>query len=177
MAGRSQALKHGVIAIALLIVGFGGGWLGATVLGNRLPLDGDVASLFGPGRAASESTPQQLRDQFGVFWEVWNLVEGEFYHRAPLDRQRMIQGAIKGMLASLDDQYTAYQEPDLAAQTNEHLQGTLEGIGAYIAIADGKAYIDRPLKDSPALVAGLRQGDEIVKVDDTAISEAIAGLD
>ena len=177
MGGRSQALKHGAIAIALLIVGFGAGWLGATVLSNRIPLDGDVASLFGPGRAANESTPQQLRDQFGVFWEVWNLVEGEFYHRAPLDRQRMIQGAIKGMLASLDDQYTAYQEPDLAAQTSEHMQGTLEGIGAYVRIADGKAYIDRPLKDSPALVAGLRQGDEIVKVDDEAIAPLIAGLD
>ena len=69
-----------------------------------------------PPTWANQATPQQLRDQFGVFWEVWNLVEGEFYHRAPLDRQRMIRGAISGMLASLDDQYSVYQEPDLAAQ-------------------------------------------------------------
>jgi carboxyl-terminal processing protease len=89
----------------------------------------------------------------------------------------MIQGAIKGMLATLDDQYTIYQEPDLAAQTNDHLQGTLEGIGAYIRISDGKAYIDKPLKDSPALVAGLQENDEIVQVDGVAIAPLIAGLD
>lgn len=177
MVRRFGKLKYGVLASALLIIGFGAGWLSATVLGSRIPLDGDIASLFGPGRAANEGTPRQLRDQFGVFWEVWNLIEGEFYHHEPLNRQRMIQGAIKGLLASLDDQYTVYQEPDLAAQTNEHMQGTLEGIGVYIRIDGGKAYIEKPFKDSPAMHAGLRQGDEIVKVDDEEIAPQIAGLD
>src|SRR5262249_35836834 len=69
------------------------------------------------------------------------------------------------------------QEPDLAAQTNDHLQGTLEGIGAFIRVADGKAYIDKPLKDSPAMIAGLQPDDQIVKIDGVEIAPLIAGLD
>ena len=177
MFWRSRVLKKSAIAGVLLLAGFAAGWLSAIVLGGRVPVGGDVAALFGPGRGANEATPQQLRDQFSVFWEVWNLVETEFYHRTPLDRARMIRGAIAGMLTSLDDQYTVYQEPDLALQTNDHMQGTLDGIGAYIRIADGKAYIDKLFKDSPAIQAGIRQNDQIVRVDGVDIEQLIAGLD
>jgi carboxyl-terminal processing protease len=112
-----------------------------------------------------------------VFWEVWNLVESEFYHRTPLDRQRMIQGAIKGMLDSLGDQYSVYQEPDLAAQTQDHMQGKMAGIGTYLRIDSGKAFIYKPIKNAPAIQAGLRQDDEIVKIDDQPVEPLIAGLD
>jgi carboxyl-terminal processing protease len=177
MSTTYQILKRSLFAIVLLGVGFVGGWFSAIIFGGSIPISGDIAAYLGPGRGANQATPQQLRDQFGVFWEVWNLVENEFYHRQPIDRTRMIRGAIGGMLASLDDQYTVYQEPDLASQTADHMQGTLEGIGAYIRVADGKAYIDKVFKDSPALAAGLQQNDEIVKVDAVDIPTLIAGLD
>ena len=177
MTTTYQIFKRGLIAVVLLAVGFAGGWFSAIIFGGSFPISGDIAAYLGPGRGANQATPQQLRDQFGVFWEVWNLVENEFYHRQPIDRTRMIRGAISGMLASLDDQYTVYQEPDLASQTNDHMQGTLEGIGAYIRVNDGKAYIDKVFKDSPAQTAGLRQNDEIVKVDGVDIPGLIAGLD
>jgi carboxyl-terminal processing protease len=172
-----QILKRGLIAVVLLGVGFTGGWLSAVLFGGRIPISGDIAAYLGPGLGANQGTPQQLRDQFGVFWEVWNLVENEFYHGQPIDRTRMIRGAISGMLASLEDQYTVYQEPDLASQTNDHMQGTLEGIGAYIRVTDGHAYIDKVFKDSPAQTAGLLQNDEIVRVDGVDIPALIAGLD
>src|SRR5262249_27263337 len=146
MTTTLQILKRGLLAGALLILGFGAGWASAIVLGGRIPLDADFAAYLGPGMGANRATPSELRDQFAVFWEVWNLVETEFYHRSPLDRQRMIQGAIKGMLESLGDQYTVYQEPDLAAQTQDHMQGKLGGIGTYLRSADGKAYIYKPIK-------------------------------
>jgi carboxyl-terminal processing protease len=170
-------LKRGMIAGILLCAGFLAGWFSAIVLGGRIPLDGDIAAALGPGRGANQATPQQLRTQFSVFWEVWNLVEGEFYHRAPLDQQRMIQGAIKGMLDSLGDQYTVYQEPELASQTQEHMQGKLGGIGTYLRITDGKAYLWKPVRNAPAALAGLRQDDEIVEIDDQDVATLIAGLD
>jgi len=170
-------LKRGIIAGILLCVGFLAGWFSAIVLGGRIPLDGDIAAALGPGRGANQATPQQLRTQFSVFWEVWNLVDGEFYHREPLDYQRMIQGAIKGMLDSLGDQYTVYQEPELASQTQEHMQGKLGGIGTYLRITDGKAYLWKPVKNAPAALAGLHQDDEIVKIDGDDVATLIAGLD
>jgi carboxyl-terminal processing protease len=177
MTTTYQIFRRGLIAVVLLGAGFVGGWFSAVLLGGRIPINGDIAAYLGPGTVANQATPQQLRDEFGVFWEVWNLVENEFYHRQPIDRTRMIRGAISGMLASLDDQYTVYQEPDLASQTADHMQGTLEGIGAYIRVADGKAYIDKVFKDSPAQKGGLQQDDEIVKVDGVDIPALIAGLD
>jgi len=170
-------LKRGIIAGILLCVGFLAGWFSAIVLGGRIPLDGDIAAALGPGRGANQATPQELRTQFSVFWEVWNLVDGEFYHREPLDYQRMIQGAIKGMLDSLGDQYTVYQEPELASQTQEHMQGKLGGIGTYLRITDGKAYLWKPVKNAPAALAGLHQDDEIVKIDGDDVATLIAGLD
>ena len=78
----------------------------------------------------------------------------------------MIQGAIKGMLDSLGDQYSVYQEPDLAAQTQDHMQGKLGGIGTYLRIDNGKAFLYKPVKNAPAVQAGLRQDDQIVSIDD-----------
>jgi carboxyl-terminal processing protease len=177
MTTTFQILKRGLFGGALLIVGFAAGWFSAIVLGGRIPFDGDISAYFGPGLGANQSTPPQLRTQFAVFWEAWNLVENEFYHRAPLDRQHMIQGAIKGMLDSLGDQYTLYQEPDLAAQTQDHMQGKMGGIGTYLRISDGKAYIYKPIKNAPATLAGLQQDDEIIGVDDAPVAPLIAGLD
>ncbi|NJO82837.1 MAG: S41 family peptidase [Blastochloris sp.] len=178
MLRNVSALKSSIITGTLMLfVGFILGWIGATFYGYQSPWSTQVATLLGPGRTANMSTPQQLRDQFGLFWEVWDLVEAEFYQERPIDHQRMIQGAINGMLSSLEDPYTAYQEPNLAAQTNDHMQGSFEGIGAYVRITEGKAYIDRPIKDSPALKAGLQQDDEIVKIDGASVEELIAGLD
>jgi carboxyl-terminal processing protease len=177
MATTLQIFKRGALAGALLCFGFLAGWLSAIVLGGRIPLDGDIAAALGPGRGANQATPQQLRTQFAVFWEVWNLIDGEFYHRQPLDSDKMIRGAIKGMLDSLGDQYTVYQEPELASQTQEHMQGKLGGIGTYLRITDGRAYLWKPVKNAPAALAGLKQDDEILTIDGADVPTMIAGLD
>ena len=177
MTTTFQILKRGLLVGALLIVGFGAGWVSAITLGGRIPLDSDISAYLGPGMGANSATPGELRNQFAVFWEVWNLVESEFYHRTPLDRQHMIQGAIKGMLDSLGDQYSVYQEPDLAAQTQDDMQGKLAGIGTYLRIDGGKAFIYKPVKNAPAIQAGLRQDDQIVNIDGQAVEPLIAGLD
>lgn len=172
-----QILKRGALAGALLIAGFAAGWFSAVATGGRLPVAGDIAAYVAPEIGGAQFTPAQLRSQFSVFWQVWNLVEDEFYHSDPLDQQRMIRGAIKGMLDSLGDQYTVYQEPDLAAQTQDHMQGKLGGIGSYLRITDGKAYIYKPIKGAPAMAVGLQQDDEIVSVDGTPIEPLIAGVE
>jgi carboxyl-terminal processing protease len=177
MTTTFQILKRGLLAGALLILGFGSGWVSAIALGGRIPFDNNIGAYLGPGLGANRATPSELRDQFAVFWEVWNLVENEFYHRTPLDPRHMIQGAIKGMLDSLGDQYSVYQEPDLAAQTQDHMQGKLGGIGTYLRIDNGKAFLYKPVKNAPATLAGLRQDDQIVNIDDQPVEPLIAGLD
>src|SRR5262249_39109271 len=71
---------------------------------------------------------------------------------------------------------TVFQEPDIAAQSRESMQGSMEGIGAYIRVTDGQVLIDRPIKDSPAQKAGLLPGDVLVQVDGVDMAGLIKGL-
>lgn len=176
MAARLTFLRRLAGAALLLLVGFASGWVGATVLSDTISLTRLVPAI-GPGLVANQETPPALRQQFRVFWEVWNLVEAEFYQRDKINYTRMIRGAISGMLASLDDPYTIYQEPELASQTNEHMQGRMGGIGTYLRITDGRAFLYKPIKGAPADAAGLRQDDEIVAIDGEPVAPMIAGLD
>ena len=174
MARIARFLRtHTLTAVVMLVIGFAGGWLTARLV----PLGGDVAALVGPGLGANEATPAALRNDFGVFWETWNLVENEFYHRSPLDHSKMIQGAIKGMLGALDDPYTVYQEPQLAALTGDYMKGSQEGIGVYLRFEGDKAFIDRPIKNSPAARAGLQPGDQILAIDGASVSALIGSRD
>lgn len=158
----TRTMLRSLSAVALLVAGFAAGWYSST--------------MFGP-TSAGHSGPTVVREQFGVFWEVWDLIEHEYYGRANLDRTKMIQGAIKGMLAGVGDQYSVYQEPDLAAQTQDHMQGKLGGIGSYLRITEGRAFLYKPFKGGPAYEAGLRQDDELVKIDGEDVPLLILGLD
>ncbi len=175
MVRTSRAITIGaIVALLVGVVAFGSGWIAARAVGTT-PIDTFLAGLGSQG--ARQQTPADTRAEFAVFWQVWDLVQAEFYHEAPLNRQELVYGAIRGMLGALDDEYTSFQVPDVAAQSRESMQGTFEGIGAYLAIRDGEIIIDRPFKRSPAAEAGLLTGDVLVAVDGAALAPLIAGLD
>lgn len=161
------------LGLLIAVVAFFGGWSTAATFGYT-PI-GVVVTTFISGSAGG-ATPADARQQFAVFWDVWQLVKQEFYHTDPLDQQRMAYGAIHGMLSSLGDDYTSFQEPDVAAQSRESMQGRFDGIGAYIRTEKGEILIDRPIKNSPALKAGLQPGDVLLKVDGEALAPLVKGL-
>ncbi len=105
--------------------------------------------------------------QFGVFWQVWDLARNNFVDANAADPQRMIEGAINGMLDTLDDRgHTRFMSASEAQRWQESLTGEFEGIGAYLNVReDGQAVIVRPIEGSPAERAGLRAGDFILAVD------------
>ncbi|MCU0490862.1 MAG: S41 family peptidase [Chloroflexaceae bacterium] len=174
MIRTSRVLIFGSLLSLLIAVGsFAGGWMASRAAGN-VSLGTYLGTMV--NRGAEGGTPTDVRDQFTVFWDVWSLVQQEFYHREPLDQQRMVYGAIKGMLQSLNDEYTTFQEPDLAAASRESMQGKFEGIGAYLRVQNGEIAIDRPIKGSPAEKAGLKSGDVIVKVDGVELAPLVKGL-
>lgn len=101
----------------------------------------------------------------GVFWEVWSTLEDRFYYEVPSEEER-VQGAIQGLIQSLDDPYTAYIPPDLAAVLREDTTGEFEGIGAFVEEApEGGVQIIRVFEEGPAEEAGMEAGDIVVAVD------------
>jgi carboxyl-terminal processing protease len=167
-------LAGSIVAFLVAIIAFIGGWTTARAMNHitlRTFVTATVAEQSGEG-----ATPAELNDSFAVFWEVWDLVHHEFYHTEPLDQREMVYGAIRGMLQSLDDEYTIFQEPEDAERSRESMQGHFEGIGVYMGMADGKITVDRPIRGAPAMEAGLQNGDVIVAVDGAELHPLIEGM-
>jgi carboxyl-terminal processing protease len=90
-----------------------------------------------------------------------------------VDETELMRGAIRGMLDSLGDEHTTYMDPDEYMQANIPLNGSYEGIGAWVDPDAEYLTIVSPMKGSPAERAGLKPGDEIVAVD----GEDMTGVD
>jgi carboxyl-terminal processing protease len=104
-----------------------------------------------------------------LFWEVWEDLEGKYIDRENLQTQKMIHGAISGMVESLEDPYTVFLNPEDAKKFLEDAKGSFEGIGVEIALKDKQLQVVAPLEGTPAQAAGLRPGDRILEVDGEAI--------
>lgn len=108
---------------------------------------------------------QNMNVDFSTLWVVMDKLERNYYDKTVIDPQKLLNGAISGMVASLGDPYTTYLPPAQNEDFKATLAGEFEGIGAELGMNDQKIVIVAPLDGSPALKAGLRAGDEIVKVD------------
>jgi len=109
------------------------------------------------------------QESFQVFWEVWDLVQRNFYGELP-NLQQLTYAAIRGMLKALDDDYTAFLEPTVASILAEDATGEFEGIGAFVGLdEEGFLEIIEPFEDGPAEQAGLEAGDRVVAVDGVSI--------
>ncbi|QQS43523.1 S41 family peptidase [Candidatus Roizmanbacteria bacterium] len=102
---------------------------------------------------------------FSLFWDTWGKLEEKYIDDTKLDPEKMYYGAIKGMVASVEDPYTFFLTPEENQQSKDDLGGKFQGIGAQLGLKDGRIVVVSPLKDSPAEAAGLRSGDVIAKVD------------
>ncbi len=117
---------------------------------------------------------------FALFWEVWDLLN-ETYLERPVDSQKMLYGAIYGMVDSLGDPYTSFLPPEVNKSFGDSMGGKYEGIGAELSLKEGNLIIVSPFDGSPAKNAGARLGDRILKIEDESttgigVSEAVSKI-
>jgi len=164
----NKAVKYILItfvALVLLTSAFSGGFVAGhfTSVGALVPnftLPGAAATP----EAATDATPAELQQLFAPFWETWQLVHTEYVDQ-PVDDTALMRGAIRGMLAALEDPHTSFMDPNEFKDANAGLAGNYEGIGAYVDASGDFLTVISPIKDSPAEAAGLRAGDKIVAID------------
>jgi carboxyl-terminal processing protease len=118
---------------------------------------------------------------FDLFWETWNKLSERYVDQKKVDKNKMYMGAIKGMVASVEDPYTFFLTPDENKQTKDDLGGKFEGIGAQLGLKDNRITVISPLKKSPAEMAGVKSGDFINKVNDVStnnwtLSQAVSKI-
>ncbi|UWG97158.1 S41 family peptidase [Dehalobacter sp. DCM] len=108
-------------------------------------------------------------DNMGRLTRVVHLIDK--YYLNETEGADLVEGAIKGMVSSLD-KYSSYQDAEENEKLMNSIQGTFGGIGVHLSTADPtKLVVMRPIKGSPAERAGLQAGDIILKIDDTDVSE------
>jgi C-terminal peptidase (prc) len=100
-----------------------------------------------------------------LFWKTWNTLEANFVDKEKIDHQKMVYGAISGMVDSLGDPYTAFFNPTDTKKFAEDTAGAFEGVGMEIGIRQKQLQVVTPLEKSPAQKAGIRAGDAIIKID------------
>lgn len=102
---------------------------------------------------------------FSLFWEAFSKLEENFLYREKINIQKIIYGAIEGMIKSLGDPHTTFFNPEETKRFREEMAGEFEGVGMEIGIKKGKLKVIAPLEGTPAKRAGILAGDEILKID------------
>lgn len=98
------------------------------------------------------------------FNRVMDILKNDFYMK--VDANKMLEGAIYGLAESLGDPYTVYFDREHMEAFLEKSRGSYVGIGVTVNVDDdGLLTVVEPMKGSPAMEAGIRRGDKIVKVD------------
>ncbi len=134
-----------------------------------------LSSAFAAGYFVSEIRSNRndkvhAREEFGIFWEAWDRVEGNFIGALPAGQQRTY-GAIRGSLDTLNDPYTVFIEPVVREREREELTGRFGGIGAFLSRPEnGGDIILDPLPGNPAEAAGILAGDVLIAVDGITIT-------
>ena len=88
-----------------------------------------------------------------------------------LDTSKLVESAIEGMMSSIGDKYTTYNDVDGATTFNETVSGTYEGIGCLVTTTENSIQIIEVFDDSPASKAGLKEKDIIKKIDGQDFSD------
>lgn len=109
---------------------------------------------------------QSPRPDLALFWRAWDLAVEQFVYRDALLPEKMVHGAIRGMVDALgDDGHSRFLTPAEVRLERQSLRGEFEGIGAEVNLRGGRIVAVAPIEDSPAERAGLLAGDAIVMVD------------
>jgi len=164
---RSNFTRYflGILLAAVLLAGaFSGGLITGMALPDKAAAALQIPGIPFQGTPTPVGTPVSRDAVFAPFWQAWDLVHQEYVDQ-PVNDIKLMQGAIRGMLASLGDQHTSFMDPNQFRQQKAPLQGGYEGIGAWVDITGPFVTITRPMPGSPAEKAGLKPGDAIHKVD------------
>lgn len=119
------------------------------------------------GEASAASPNADSRPNTDLLLQAWRLIDNHYVDRDAVEERRLTYGAISGMVDALGDTgHSSFLTPEMLKQHHSYTNGSFEGIGAQVEKRGDYVVIVAPMDDSPALKAGLKPGDAILKVDD-----------
>jgi carboxyl-terminal processing protease len=124
-----------------------------------------VGMLTGRHLQSAEQIKQEEKSKASLskVGEVLDIIKGTYVEK--VSSQKLISGAINGMLKSLNDPYSRYLDKTHFQMVEEEAAGNYEGVGIMLGMEDHKLTVISPIKDTPADKAGVKTGDVIVEID------------
>ena len=149
------------IAMLIIITALISSIITAVIVSEKITSSSSVKSIAeGDGTTGIETALASIR----------TILEDEYI--GELDDEQMLEMAIKGYVAGVGDEYTEYYTPEEMSEEYDTAMGNYVGIGIYMIVnyEEGTITVVEPMKNSPALDAGLKEGDLIVKVNGEAVT-------
>lgn len=110
-----------------------------------------------------KEAPQSTYDKLKVFSEILALLEANYVE--PVESNDLVEGAIRGLLKTLDP-HTTYMAPDSYKQMQVETSGKFGGLGIEITVRNGILTVVAPIEGTPADKAGMQANDKIIKIED-----------
>jgi carboxyl-terminal processing protease len=131
--------------------------------------------LAAGGAETVQAVARESYENIEVFTNILAIVQKNYVD--PVSTKQLIDGAINGMLTSLDP-HSAYLTPDLYRELQVDTQGSFGGLGIEITVKNGILTVVSPIEDTPAFRAGIKPGDQILKIEgeftkDMSLVEAV----
>ncbi len=149
-------------------IGFGALLGGMAVVGTTVLADREEVIVNDQNQPVLSLPLKELRG----FVEVFERVSHDYVDE--VDDKKLLEGAISGMLSSLDP-HSAYLPPKDYKEMEEHTTGEFGGLGMEVGMEDGFVKVISPIDDTPAQAAGIKAGDLIIKLADEPVKGKTLG--
>lgn len=97
------------------------------------------------------------------------VIQSQFVNE--VDNDKLINGAIAGMVSSLDDPHSVYLDKDMYKSLMEHTEGSFGGVGIVLGMKDKELIVISPIEGTPGAMAGIMSGDRIIQIDDKSAAD------
>jgi carboxyl-terminal processing protease len=122
-----------------------------------------LSIAFGVQRRCAAQGVGNDYESIELFTDVLSIVKKSYVEE--VDTKKLVYGAINGMLSSLDP-HSSFMPPDTYKEMKIDTKGAFGGLGIEITVKDGILTVISPIEDTPAFKAGIKAGDQILKIDD-----------
>ena len=136
----------------------------------------EKAEVAGDENTMFREIEEQELEKADLIFEVMDILKNEYVE--PVHTSDLIEGAVKGMMDSLDDPQSAYLDPEYLEELMMETEGYFSGIGVRVTEVENRVVVLEVLPDTPSEEVGLERGDRIRKVDgeeleDHTLEEAV----
>lgn len=147
-----------LLGLALIGIGFISGWL---ISGGR------QAGYVPTSPPAQTGNSSQAAKTKPANWQKLNRIKDQIYeiYNGPIDENKLLEGAVKGMVNSLGDPYSQFYNAQEYKELNQQSTGKFVGVGIQISVVEDQIVVVAPIDGSPAKKAGIMAGDVLIKID------------